>query len=85
MSKVRDIVKKAGGPVAVAKATSRTAYAVQIDAVFKWYRNGVPDRLWPLLIDMSGVTAQDLYEANCEARRSKRRSSAKGNYRNVAA
>lgn len=76
MSKVREIIRQAGGPVAVASATSDTAKPVGVDAVFKWYHNGIPDEHWPMLIKRAGVSVDDLYKANVAVRRSRPRGNA---------
>ena len=62
----REIIKRAGGPEAVADATRSTSHVVKVDAVWKWYRNGIPSEHWPLLIKMSGVSLQEIYDANTE-------------------
>ncbi len=66
-----DIVKLAGGAASVARASENTAFAVGADAVFKWYGNGIPDQHWPLLIELTALSAQEIYEANQRLRKSK--------------
>lgn len=62
---VSDIIAKAGGRELVAQRVEKTEWAIK-----KWERNGIPDRHWPVLIEMSGdtLTPDDLYRANREAR-----------------
>ncbi|WP_245892890.1 carph-isopro domain-containing protein [Devosia naphthalenivorans] len=60
-----EIIKKAGGPAAIAEASGG---GIKKDAVYKWPSIGVPDRHWQILIERAGVTAEQLYAANLEAR-----------------
>lgn len=66
---VREIIKDCGGAVAVAEASQRTACPVTNEAVFKWYRNGIPEDHWPLIIELSGRTVEQVYQANRIAER----------------
>lgn len=66
---VEDIIQRAGGVNVVAAATDRLGR----DAVYKWKSIGIPDRHWPILIELCAIdgfdlTAQHLYEANLAAR-----------------
>ena len=71
MSSIRDIVHKAGGPRALARKLASSARPVSEDAVFKWYRNGIPEEHLPTLIEGGDTTVQELYLANAELRRSR--------------
>lgn len=62
---VKEIISKAGGPKAVAEALGGS---VKVDAVYKWPSIGIPDRHWPKLIELAGVSAQELFDANVAAR-----------------
>jgi hypothetical protein len=62
---IAGIVRRAGGAASIAAAS---AGAVTADAVYKWRRIGIPDRHWPLLMSLSGVTADELVRANRAAR-----------------
>lgn len=61
---VREIIKDCGGAICVADASQRTANPVTDEAVFKWYRNGIPEAHWPLVMEKSGRTVEQIYQAN---------------------
>lgn len=63
---IRDIIRLAGGPQVVADATGGE---VSVEAVYKWPKIGIPDRHWPAIIRLTGVSADKLLEANIVARR----------------
>lgn len=67
MRTITEIIKAAGGPRGVSDASDG---AVKKDAVYKWPGIGVPDRHWPLLIELAGATPDELYQANLAARSS---------------
>lgn len=63
---VRDVVRWAGGPRKLAKASERTLKPISEAAVMKWYRAGIPDEHWGLVMrECDGkVTVEQLYAAN---------------------
>lgn len=65
MRNVAEIIKDAGGPRAIHEASNGS---VKKDAVYKWQHIGVPDRHWPILIELAGATPEELFEANRMAR-----------------
>lgn len=65
---VRDIIKAAGGPAAIAEASEATDGRVSIEAVYKWPTIGIPDRHWPLIMPLAGATADEMLAANVAAR-----------------
>ena len=62
---IPDIIKRSGGAVAIEIASQGEVKAA---AVYKWSKIGVPDRHWPLLMRLSGATAQELLAANVSIR-----------------
>ena len=64
MRTISQIIDDAGGPQRIKEAASK----LTADAVRKWRSFGVPDRHWPILIDLAGATPAELYEANRIAR-----------------
>jgi len=68
---VQRIIQDCGGATKVADASQKTANPVTFEAVFKWYRNGIPEVHWPLVIEMSGLTVEQIYNANRLAERQK--------------
>lgn len=62
---VADIIKRAGGAPAIETASDGE---VKAGAVYKWPKIGVPDRHWPLLMRLSGASADELLTANIAAR-----------------
>lgn len=58
---ITEILKAAGGPVAIAE---RSEGALTVDAVYKWQRNGIPDRHWPLVMPHAGATPEEMFSAN---------------------
>lgn len=59
------IIKRAGGAVAIA---SETKGELSADAVYKWPKIGIPDRHWPLVMRLSGASADEMLAANVAAR-----------------
>lgn len=62
--KVHEIIDTAGGVHAIAEASLNSAKPITFEAVHKWRRNGIPDEHWSLLIDLAGVTVDEIYAAN---------------------
>jgi hypothetical protein len=75
---ITDIIQKAGG---VAVIAARSADLGR-DAVYKWKTIGIPDRHWPVLIELCrensqlDLTAQHLFDANLAVRAAKEQASA---------
>jgi hypothetical protein len=65
---VRDIIKAAGGPVAIASASEATDSKISVEAVYKWPAIGIPDRHWPLIMPLANATADEMLAANIAAR-----------------
>ena len=65
MRTISEIIKAAGGARAIHEASGGT---FKTDAVYKWSEIGIPDRHWPLLIELAGATPDELFEANRAAR-----------------
>lgn len=58
------MIKLAGGAEAVALASAASDHPVGVDAVYKWFHNGIPDDHWPLIMSRAGVSVDDIYRAN---------------------
>jgi hypothetical protein len=66
MRTIPQIIKAAGGARKIAVASKGTVTA---EAVYKWSKNGIPDRHWPIVMPLSGATANELLRANVAVRR----------------
>lgn len=62
---VQEIVKRCGGPSALEELS---AGDLTRWAVYKWYKNGIPEDRWELVMRLSEVSVTDLYEANLALR-----------------
>jgi hypothetical protein len=71
----RALIKLAGGAEAVSLASAETDHPVGVDAVYKWFHNGIPDDHWPLIISRAGVSVDDIYRANQDVKGQKKRKS----------
>lgn len=65
---ITDVIRSAGGPAAIIKASEAAGTAITRDAVYKWRQTGIPDRHWPVLIGLTNLHPDDLYAANCAVR-----------------
>lgn len=65
MRTVSDIIKEAGGAVAIAAASNGE---VSADAAYKWQKIGIPDRHWPIVMPLAGATAEEMLAANIAVR-----------------
>jgi hypothetical protein len=65
MRTISEIIKDSGSARGISEASNGE---ITKDAVWKWSTIGVPDRHWPLLIQLSGATPEELYEANLVVR-----------------
>lgn len=65
MRTIPQIIEAAGGPRQVSEATGGR---IKADAVRKWPQIGIPDRHWPVLIELAQATPDELFEANRAAR-----------------
>lgn len=68
MTTIYDLIKDAGGPKAIAKASRKTKHRVSHYAVQKWAVRGIPDEHWELIMDLAGATLEAIYRANQEFR-----------------
>lgn len=62
---VQSIVALCGGARRIA---AQSHPRVGTWAVYKWYGKGIPDEHWDRVMQLSGVTVEDLYQANRMAR-----------------
>lgn len=64
----REIVRLAGGPAKIGEAASKRDAEIDAQkmewAAQKWRQNGIPDTHWDLMIELAGVTVDQLYQAN---------------------
>ncbi|RVG28032.1 carph-isopro domain-containing protein [Sinorhizobium meliloti] len=65
---IKQIIRDAGGPDAIAQASSKAGGDISKDAVYKWSKTGIPDRHWPVIIALTNYCPGELYAANCAAR-----------------
>lgn len=67
---VDQIITKAGGPAAIEEAIKEAVDADNLSrwAIYKWPKIGIPDRHWPTLMRLAGVSADELLTANQVAR-----------------
>lgn len=72
MWNIPQIIDRAGGAAAIAKRIKK-----QPTAVYKWKTIGIPDRHWPVLIEMAeeAFGPADLYSANAATRAEMRKAS----------
>lgn len=63
------IIKDAGGPQAIAKASLHTDYPILAKSVYDWPINGVRWHHWQVLIELARTTPDELFEANRVARK----------------
>jgi hypothetical protein len=72
MRNIEQIIKDAGGARAISEASGPQDDSgkrpLTYDAVYKWSKNGIPDRHWPLLISLADASAEELFHANISAR-----------------
>lgn len=62
---VQEIVKRCGGPSVLEELSKGD---LTHWAVYKWYKNGIPEDRWELVMRLSDVTITDLYVANLTLR-----------------
>lgn len=60
---VQQIVARCGGAQAIAARSTIGKWAV-----YKWPKIGIPDEHWDLIMEMAGVTVDDIYRANRTAK-----------------
>jgi hypothetical protein len=58
------IIRACGGAKKVAEGSLKTDSPVTFEAVYKWYRNGIPDAHWPLVMELGDVTSKQIFDAN---------------------
>lgn len=61
MKTVPDIISDCGGPLAIEAASKG---ALSHWAIRKWAANGIPNKHWPLVMSIDGVSADELLAAN---------------------
>ena len=67
MSKtIPELIKSAGGPKAIAQASRKRKHRVTYFAVQKWAVRGIPDEHWDLIMELAGVSLEEVYRANQE-------------------
>lgn len=73
MRTISEIIKAAGGARKIREAGGCT---FKTDAVYKWSEIGIPDRHWPILMELADATPDELFAANLKARSSKQEGAA---------
>jgi len=70
LSSIQEIVRACGGASRVAHASRGSGREITRDAVFKWYRNGIPEIHWPLVQSLlPDLTVEAIHIANrCTSR-----------------
>lgn len=61
---IPDIIQQAGGPDRIIQRAEKLSRW----ALYKWVDNGIPERHWPLIIELSGLSADELLAANVAVR-----------------
>lgn len=61
---VADIVELAGGRRAVSTASRKTPHEVTYQAVLYWESHGIHPRHWPLLMQLTGLTVDEIFSAS---------------------
>ena len=64
---VRDIVARCASaecPNGAERIANESENTVSKWAVYKWLHNGIPEKRWPLVKRLAGVTADELHSAN---------------------
>ena len=68
MRTIEQIIKDAGGARAISEASGpadkKGKRPLTYDVVYKWPKNGIPDRHWPLVMSMTPASAEELFMAN---------------------
>ncbi len=62
---IEDIIWAAGGAISIAAASDGE---IAPDAVYKWRQNGIRDWHWELMMKLTAVTLQQLFDANRAAK-----------------
>ena len=75
MRDLKKIIRDAGGPKAISGASQETDWPIASKSVYDWPQIGVPDRHWPILIELARATLSELFEANRKARAARPKSS----------
>lgn len=73
---VEEIINDAGGAAAVAEACAAMGLAekpIHLTTIHKWRVNGIPEKLWRLLIEHAGATPAELHAVNEAIRNNKRK------------
>ncbi|WP_315792327.1 MULTISPECIES: carph-isopro domain-containing protein [unclassified Bradyrhizobium] len=60
---IRELIDAAGGPIAVSRAIP-SEHHVSDDAVRKWKQNGIPDRYWPVIIQLASSCVEEIFAGN---------------------
>lgn len=60
----REIIHACGGAERVAQASG----GMTVWMVWKWYKNGIPSKHWPLVMRLSGLSADAILSANEQLR-----------------
>lgn len=69
MRTISQIIDDAGGPTKIASGLELHGLGeLSTSAIHKWKRNGILDRYWPVLIELAGATAEELFQANEQLR-----------------
>ena len=61
---IEDIIKAAGGAVAISGASQKTAHPISHWSVYKWAKNGIPRLQMDLVGKLSRVSITKIHAAN---------------------
>ncbi len=62
---IKQIIKDAGGPDAIAQASSKAGGDISKDAVYKWGKTGIRMRHWPVIIALTSYRPEQLLRRQC--------------------
>ena len=61
---IEDIIEACGGAGRLERAATASGRKLNYRTVYKWIRNGIPERHWPLVMELSSATPDQLHAAN---------------------
>lgn len=61
---IEQIITSSGGPERIATEAGLRGIKLSSWGVYKWRSNGIPEKHWPLIKDLSGASVEEIFNAN---------------------